>query len=186
MPLALEMRGPMRAKSLREMENICNIPDQQLLKRFAEEHLPVIYRHQKFKQVLVYYVPHGLHDFILDPIRSRSFYPTSLIINKCQWAIKELESNAQFSSRFLAHFFEPPPVAFEISNASRLLEHFRNGSDNNDLLLFLRYLSEIHWFNIYTRGGHERWVTNGIIHWVCTTLVGRFLLPQLDDPLTAV
>jgi hypothetical protein len=158
------------------MRSICDIPDQQLLKRFAEEHfLKVIYTQQKFKHVLAYYVPRGLREFFLDPVRSRCFYPNSWIIDRCQWAMKaaasQLESNVHFHSNFLINFFRPQ-AAVVISPASRLLEHVRNGSDNNDLLLFLRYLSEIHWLDFCTRSWGGRRVAIGIVHWVCTTLVG--------------
>jgi hypothetical protein len=168
------MSGPTRAKSLREMGNISNISDRQLLKRFIEEHsLPAIYKPEdrRFKYVLAYYVPDELRDFIFDPIRSRCFYPTSWIIDKCQWAMKELQSNPQFHSSFLLDFFQPCAVV-GVSDANRLLEHVRNGSDNNDLLLFLKYLSEIHWLDFYTRGWYGRQVANGIVRWVCTALVG--------------
>ena len=166
------MGRPMGAKSLREMGTICNNPDRQLLKRFAEEYsLPVIYEHRNLKHVLAYYIQHELHDFLFDPIRSRCFYPASSIIDKCQWAMKELVSNPQSPSSFLSDFFQGRQTAVGISDASRLLEHVRTGSDDNDLLLFLRYLSEIHWLDFYTRGWYERRVANGIAHWVCTTLV---------------
>ena len=63
-----------------------------------------------------------------------------------------------------------------ISDASRFLEHVGNGSDRNHLLRFLGNLSEIDWLDIYT--SKSRWglrrLTNNIVHWVCTTLVGRF------------
>ena len=59
----------------------------------------------------------------------------------------------------------------EISDATCLLEHVRKGSNSNDLLLFLGYLSEIHWLDICTRGWDHKDLTHGIIQWMCITLV---------------
>jgi hypothetical protein len=81
----------------------------------------------------------------------------------------------------LVYFFTPTPTwsgEISIANATHLLESATNGSDRHELLLFLEYLSEIHWFGVYHGGWVQRQLTNGIIHWVCTTLVGSFLLPR--------
>jgi hypothetical protein len=122
------------------------------------------------KHLLVYCVPYWLRDFFFDPHRSRSFYSTSWVINKCQQAMKGLigKSNKKIYSSF--PFFMPTEYG-EISYASRLLEHVRNGADSNDLLLFLRYLSKIDWLDIY-KCRTKRQLTNEIAHWVCITLVG--------------
>ena len=133
----------------------------------------------KAKYVLQYYVPNWLRDFFFASSRSRSLYSPSLVIDSCQKAIKSfiLDPNPGFyKTGSLVHFFMPMPTPFVeslISNATRLLESARNGSDRNELLLFLEYLSEINWFDIYNlRDRGRRHVTNGIMHWVCTTLVG--------------
>ena len=49
-------------------------------------------------------------------------------------------------------------------------------------------LSEIHWFDIYSRGWGQRHLTNKITHWVCVciTLIGCFLLSQFDNLLTPI
>jgi len=124
-----------------------------------------------------------MRDFFLNPNRSRYLYSTSLVIDECQKIIKHLifDPNPHFhTSRFddLLYFFMPTPTPsgeIPIANATHLLESARNGSDRHELLLFLEYLSEIHWFDIYNRDWHrtcERDLTNGIVHWLCTTLVG--------------
>jgi hypothetical protein len=171
---AVGMGPQFTAKSVRRMKIVCNIPDRQLLKMFTEENsLLKIYGRQKFKYVSTYFVPQGLRDFLFDPIRSRCFCPTSWIIDRCQLAMKKIDSNvpSHFHSNLLTNFLWPQ-AAIGISNASRLLEHVRNGSDKNDLLPFLTYLSELCWFDIYTRSNFGRQVANRIVHWVYTTLVG--------------
>jgi len=170
-------------RSLREIGNICNTPDRQLLRRFVDEHPYLIRIHRKVedKYVLGYYVPIWLRDFFFDPDRSRYLYSTSLVIDKCQKAIKRLilDPNANFhKDDNLVYFFMPTPTPSgeipisNIANATRLLESARNGPDRNELLRFLDYLSKIHWFDIYNRGRDQRHLTNRIVHWVCTTLVG--------------
>jgi len=158
-------------KSLREIGIICNTLDQQLMRRFADDHPYLILQHTKIagdKHVLGYTVPHWLHDFPFDPHRSQSLYLTSLVIGECQKAIEALV--AKNSDFYPLIFFRQHDG---ISGASHLLEHVKNGSDSNDsdLLLFLGYLSEIPWFDIYTQGWGQRRLTCEIIHWVCTTLV---------------
>ena len=59
-----------------------------------------------------------------------------------------------------------------IANATHLLESAGNGSDKNELQLFLEYLSNIHWLDIYNGNERQRRLTNVILHWVFTTLVG--------------
>jgi len=129
----------------------------------------------KDKYVLAYHVPFWIRDFFLNPNRSRYLYSTSLVIDECQKAIKSLilDPNSAFrTSHSFVAFFAPKPTRFgenPIADATRLLE---NGSDRYELLLFLEYLSEIHWFDIYNRSRSRRHFTNKIVHWVCTTVVG--------------
>jgi hypothetical protein len=158
-------------RSLEEIGNIYPTLDRQLLRRFIKEHSYVMHITHKMvddKHLLAYCVPSWLRDFFFDPDRSRSFYSTSWVIDKCQQAMKGLidKSNRQNYSPF--PFFMQTEYG-ETSNASRLLEHVRNGADSNDLLLFLRCLSKIDWLDMYKR---ERWLTHEIAHWVCTSLVG--------------
>jgi hypothetical protein len=125
--------------------------------------------------------PLWTRDFFFDPTRSRYLYSTSLIIDEYQKAIKRfiLHPNPHsYVDYGLAYFFTPTPRALSgeipignIANATHLLESATNGPDN-ELLLFLEYLSEIHWFDIYARGPGQRYMTNRIMYWVCTTLVG--------------
>jgi hypothetical protein len=167
--------------ALREIRSICNTPDRQLLRRFVDELSYLIRIHQKVKDkyVLRYYVPHWMRDFFFDPNRCRHLYSTSLVIYKCQKAIKNLilDPYPDFYDD-LVYFFTPTPTPSgeipigNIANATHLLKSATNGSDRNALLLFLAYLSEIHWFDIYNRGQSRRHFANRIIHWVCTTLVG--------------
>jgi len=123
-----------------------------------------------------------MRGFFFDPNRSRYLYSTSLVIDKCQKAIKshilDLDP-VSYKDDSLVCFSIPTPTSTSeipignIANATHLLEGAINGSDQNELLPFLKYLSEIHWFDIYNRGGSQRCLTNGIVHWVCTTtLVG--------------
>jgi len=171
--------------SLREIGNICNTPDQQRLRRFLDEHSYLIRIPVKVddKYVLQYYVPNWMGDFFFDPNRSRCLYSASLVINECQKAIEGfiLDPNPNFyDNDDPVSFFMPTltpsgevPIG-NIANATYLLENARNGSDTGRhvLLLFLEYLSEIHWFDIYNRGMEQRCLTNRIIHWICTILVG--------------
>jgi hypothetical protein len=165
--------------SLREIRNMCNTPNRQRL-RFVDEYLIPIQMKVEDKYVLRYYVSKWLRDFFFDPNRSRYLYSTSLVIEKCQKAIKNLilDSNPDLhtgNNNDLICFFMPTPAPsgeIPIANAIRLLESARNGSDRNELLLFLEHLSGIHWFDIYHSGWGQRQLTNGIVHWVCTTLVG--------------
>jgi hypothetical protein len=170
-------------RSFREIGNICNTPDRQRLRRFVDEHSYLIRIHEQVedKYVLGYYVPLWMRDFFFDPNRSRHLYSTSLVIDKCQMAIKSLilDPNPDFHKNDdLVYFFTPMPTPSgesligNIANATRLLESARNGSDRHELLPFLEYLSEIHWFDIYNRCQGQRHFINGIVHWVCTTLVG--------------
>jgi len=171
------------SRTLREIGNICNIPDRQCLMRFVDEHSYLIRIHgkPKDKYVLKYYVPTWMRDFFFDPTRSRYLYSTSLVIDEYQKAIKHItrDPNAgahSYVDNGLVHFFAQTPTLFgeicNIANATHLLESARNGSDRHELLLFLEYLSEIHWFDIYHRGLGQRYLTNRIMHWVYTTLVG--------------
>ena len=199
MHLAFQMEDTRHATpSLREIGDICNIPDRQLLKRFVEEHAFLIHTRPKKvedKHVSGYYVPRWLRGFFFDPNRFRYSYPASWIITKCfEHSIEEyLPSGSHFYP--LLPFFVPARLGFEnmsfgdivargiavdgISDASRFLEHVRNGSNRNDLLRFLRNLSEIHWLDIYT-GRHlgHKYLANDIVHWVCTTLVSQFPLTE--------
>ena len=169
MHLAFESGG-YPCKSPGEIEK--NALDRQLLKRFVDEQshlIDVEPTKVEDKYVLQYFVPCWLNAFFFDPNRCRNIYPTSLVISECQRAIEA--SITPNSSSY------PPSVFFSsgrsntISFASRLLDHVKNGPDSDDLLLFLRYLSEIHWLDVYTQGPPQRGLTHGIIYWVCTTLV---------------
>ena len=181
-------------KSLQEIVNICNLPDKRILKRFVDKHSHLIYIGHDYefnfgdlrRCVLVYYVPRWLRGLFFDPNRSRSLYSSSWVINKCQRAITSLiEPDCVFDFKSLLSFFMPTNFG-ESSYASRLLEHIRNGSDSSHLLFFLSRLSEIHWLDVYTAGWEQRHLTNGIVHWLCTTLVSRFLVSQFDNLLTAI
>ena len=167
--------------SLTELGNICNIPDRQRLKRFVNEHSFWVRIHDKFKgkYVLGYYISNWMCNFFFDPSRSRFLYSTSLVIDECQKAIKNLVLDANpdsYKNRSPVYFFTPTSsdevLINNIANATCLLECARNGSDRHGLPLFLKYLSEIHWFDIYHRGWRQRHLTIRIVHWVCTTLVG--------------
>ena len=153
----------------------------------------------KDKQVLAYDVPRWLRGFFLDPNRSQCFYSTSWIITKCfEYTIEEyLRPDSDFD--LLLPFFVPPKyyeiscgyivvrdIAVNgISNASHFLEHVRNGSDRNQLLRFLGNLSEIHWLDIYDDANEGRIrLTIDIVHWVCTTLVGRFPVTKFYHSIT--
>jgi hypothetical protein len=174
----------MESMTLRGIGNTCNILDRQRLRRFVDEHSYLIRTHEKFKDkyVLKYHVPTWAFDFFFDPSRSRYLYSTSLVIDACQKAIKHhiIDPNPHsYGSYFgLVYFFTPVPSTSgeilngNIANATHLLEGARNGSDRHELLLFLEYLSDTHWFDIYHGSWHQRAVTNRIVHWVCTTLVG--------------
>jgi hypothetical protein len=183
------------SSSLKEIGNFCNTSDRQHLRRFVDglSYLIRTRAHEKVKDnyVLGYYVPNwmrNLRDFFFDPNRCRYLYSTSLVIDECRKAIESLildPNPDSYKTHGLVHFFTPTPSlspsgenpVSNIANATRLLKSATNGSDRNELLLFLKYLSEIHWFDIYNRGWGPRYLTNGIVHWVCTTLVGPFLLP---------
>ena len=168
-------------RTLRQIGNTYNIPDRQLLKRFVDEHSYLLRMHEKSndKYVLRYYAPMWTSDFFFNPTRSRYLYSISLIIDECQKAIKHqlLDLNPHSYANYgLVHFFTPTstPLSGEIpiANATHLLQSARSGSDRHELLLFLEYLSEIHWFDIYHRGWGQRCLANRIMYWVCTTLVG--------------
>jgi hypothetical protein len=181
---AIRMNASYGPSSLTELGNICNTPDRQHLRRFVDEHSyfhRMQHRKANGKYVLNYYVPVWMGGFFLDPIRSRDLYSTSLVIDKCQKAINSLflaPNDPRFNSNSLECFFmptrtEPGDIPIDnIANATRLLESARNGSDQNELLLFLEYLSKIHWLDIYNGNEDQRHFTNGIVYWVCTTLVG--------------
>ena len=187
MHLALEMEessdfkfhsGPLGTvrKSPQEIAKICNLPDRWVLRKFVDENSHLIHvgngrLEDQGKLVLAYYVPRWLRGFFFDPNRSRSLYSTSWVIDKCQRAIEGLIGLDSFFHS-LSSFFRSRLKYGEVCGASHLLEHVRNGSDRNELLLFLEYLSKIHWLDIYNRGQGQRRVTNRIVHWVCTTLVG--------------
>ena len=177
--------------SLREIGNICNIPDRECSRRFVYEHPYLIRIHEQVenKYVSRYSVPNWMCDFFLDPNRSRHLYSTSLVLDKCQMAIKSLILDLNPDSYYIhgVTFFFTPTQSLRpsrgllidrgllietVANATRLLESARNGSDRHELLLFLEYLSEIPWFDIYNTGRRQRYLTNGIVHWVCTILVG--------------
>jgi len=172
-----------RPRSLREIGNFCNILDQQHLKKFIDEYSYLIHtQHKKIKDrhVLGYYVPHWLCDFFFDPYRSQSLYSTSWVIDQCQQAIEGFIRPNSVSYSPL-HFFMQPDG--EISDATRLVEHVREGYNSNALLHFLEYLSKIHWLDIYSRGWHQRGLTHGIIHWMCITFVSWFLVTWSDSSL---
>jgi hypothetical protein len=192
MHLAFQLGDDSEAPPLWEIGDICNIPDRQLLKRSVEEHAFLIHTRPKKVQdkcVLGYYVPRWLHGFFCDPNRSRCSHSASWNIAKCfEHAIEEyLQPDCRFYP--IIPFFVPARLGRDefcfgeivrgiavdgISDATRFLEHVRYGSDRNDLLHFLGNLSEIHWLNIYTRDCPGIHLANDIVHWVCTTLVGRF------------
>ena len=167
-------------RSLREIEAISNnTPDRQRLRKFVQEHSSLINTHHTMaddrlsvaghRHVLRYSISRWLCDFAFDPNRSRNLYSTSLVTSECQRAIGAfIAKNSVFWPHQLNQFFVQDD---EVSDASRLLEHAKDGSDRNDLLLFLRYLSKIHWLDIYPRGWNEGHFTHGIVQWVCTTLV---------------
>ena len=173
MLLMLEVRtwSFLEPKSLWEIEITTNTLDRQRLRRFVKEH-PILIHTQHTnvdnKYFLGFYISHWLCDFIFDPSRSQSLYSTSLVTSKCRQAIEVFI--AQNSSFYPEEFFVRRDGR-EISDASRLLEHAKNGSDSDDLLLFLQYLSKIYWRYFYTRGFQERLLTHRIIQWVCMTLV---------------
>ena len=166
--------------SFREIGNICNSPERQRLKKFVDEHsyLTRILMTTENKYFLGYYLPIWIRGFFLNPTRCRYLYSTSLVIDGCQKAINSLilDPNSDFRMHNnLIYFFMPPPTPsgeIPIANATRFLGNARHGPDRRDLLLFLNDLSEIRWFGIYNRGWSRRRLTNRIIHWVCTTLVG--------------
>jgi hypothetical protein len=165
------------AKFPQEIVNICNLPDRWVLRRFVDENSHLIHiGHGKFeddgKFVLAYYVPRWLRRFFFDPNRSRSLYSISWVIEKCCQAIVGLFFEPRTSCYPLASFFESKLKFGEIPGASHLLEHVKNGSDRNELLRFLEYLSKNDWLDIYNKGHGQRDVTTRIMRWVCTSLVG--------------
>jgi len=139
------------------------------------------HRRANGKYVLNYYVPVWMRDFSLNPNRSRYLYSTSLVIDTCRKAIKSLilDPTPHSHSRGPVAFFIPMRLTLSnvvpignIAPATHLLESAGNGSDRNELLLFLEYLSKIPWLDLYNGNEEQRHFTNGIVHWVCTTLVG--------------
>jgi len=172
MPLMLEVRTrPFpQPKTLGEIETSTNTLDRQRLRMFVNEHSFLIhtqYSNDSGEHYLEYTISCWLCDFIFDPNRSQSLYSTSSVTSECQRAIE----------LFIAEDADYHPAAFfasdrlGISDASRLLEHVKDGFDSHYWLLLLRYLSKIHWLDIYTRGWEGRTLTNGIMEWVCMTLV---------------
>ena len=150
-------------------------------RRFLREHSYLICAHEEVedKYVLEYYVTNWMLDFFLDPNRCRHLYSTSLVIDVCRETIQILILDPDpFSfNGDLVEFFAPTlPVELisgRLANATHLMESAaRSESERHELLLCLKDLSEIHWFDIYNRGQGQRRLTNGIVHWVCTTLVG--------------
>jgi hypothetical protein len=78
--LAFEIDDMLR--SLREIGNICNTPDQQRLRLVDElSYLIHIYQKVNGKYVLRYYLPNWMRGFFFDPNRSRYLYSTSLVVN---------------------------------------------------------------------------------------------------------
>jgi len=168
-------------ESLREIGNICNMLGRQCLKGFLDKHLYLtrIPREVEDKYVLGYYVPCWMRDFFLNPNHSQHLYSTSVVIDECQKAIESLILDPNPDPGIndnLIDFFTPMPTPshseIPIADATHLLKSVRNASDRHKLLLFLKYLSEIHWFNIYNKGWSQRHLTDIIVHWVCATLVG--------------
>jgi len=160
-----------KTRTLREIETITNAPDQQHLRMFVNDStlIHIQYLNVNNKYLLMYSISHWLWDFTFDPNRSQSLYSTFLVIRVCHQVIEAfIAKNGDFcrADRFFMQYDE-----LGDSNASRLLEHAKNGSDSNDLLLFLQYLSKIHWLNIYTRGWQERCLAHAILQWVCKTLI---------------
>ena len=171
-------------KCPQEIVNICNLSDRWVLKRFADENSHLIHigytrdergvkgpdQINQGKVVLGYYVSRWLRGFFFDPNRSQSLYSTSWVFSKCQKAIEGvIVLNSGYYSLF--PFFDKSENYGEIPGASHL--HIRNGSDKNELLHFLRYLSEIPWLDIYSRGSWgQRINADAILQWVHTTLVG--------------
>ena len=169
MHLAIEMAESSMPQTSKEIVRICNLPDRSLLGRFMDENSHLIYigaglKGKGKKLVLTYYLHHWLHGFF-DLNHSQSLYLSSLVITKCQWAIERFIEPKGFY--MLSSFFQSK-LNFghggEIPTASHLLEHVKNVSDRNELLLFLKYLSKVHWLDIYNRGQDQRCVTNGILH----------------------
>ena len=174
--------------SLTELGNICNTPDRQRLRSLLNEHsyfCRIQRRSANDRYVLQYWLPEWMQDFFLDPNRSRYLYSTSLVIDTCQKAIENLilDPTSNSDSMNLVDFFAPlwcgVPIG-NIANATHLLERAGNGSNRNELLLFLEYLSKIHWLDVYNGNEQQGRFTNGIVHWVCTTLVGQFLPTRFD------
>jgi len=180
MDLAMEMEESYIPRSLRKIGNICNMPDQQLLRRFIDENLYLIHiQHARVtdKYVLAYCTPRWLRDFFFDPNRSHSSYSTSRIIEKCQMAVKRvIDPNHNIHCMALKPFFTPKiygDVAIgKISNATRLLESVRKGSNSNELLDFLGYLSEICWLDVNFSDVIQKALAIEVAQWVCITLVG--------------
>ena len=167
-------------RSLKEIGNIYPTLDQRLLRRFVEQHSYLIHITHKMvnnKHLLAFRVPSHLCNFFFDPDRCRSIYSPSWVLDKCQQAIKRFIGE---SGRI--HDPSTPLFFTQTKFSSSLLEHVRNETDSNDLLLFLGYLSRIDWLNIYKYWA-KRQLTHAIAHWVCTTLVGWFLATQFHDLL---
>ena len=165
------------SSSLRAIGNLCNTPNRQHLKRFVDGLSYLIRTHQKVKDKYVFGYHVLMHDFFFDPNRCQNLYSTSLVLDECQKAIESLilDPNPDSYNDGLVYFFMPrttpsgeAPIGI-IANATHLLESARNGSHRPELLLFLKYLSKIPWFD---RGQGQRDFTHAIVHWVCTTLVG--------------
>ena len=157
-------------RTLRQLGDIYNTPDQQRLRRFVDEHSYLIRIHKKVKDkyVLGYSVPNWLRGFFFDPNRSGYLYSTSLVIERYQKAIKTLTLDTNpdsYKNNGPVYFFTPtltPSGEIPIGNITNPIY----GSDRQELLLFLQSLSEIHWFDIYNRGWDQRHFTNRIVHWV--------------------
>jgi len=91
MHLAMEMEESYIPRSLRKIGNICNMPDQQFLRRIIDENLYLIHiQHATVtdKHVLAYCTPRWWRDFFFDPNRSQSFYSTSRISKSVKRPLK--------------------------------------------------------------------------------------------------
>lgn len=179
MHLALDLQSYNR--SLREIGDICNIQDRQLLRRAIEENhlIHIHYKHDNpsghvFKLVRVYSTSSWLQFFFLDANRCRTFYSASWIIDKCQQAINITEIVASHDKGSIMKFFTPSDLN-PIAHATHLLESVRNGSDRNEFLGFLGYLSEICWLG----SPSEIPMTLGIriVKWAYTALESSSLEP---------
>lgn len=81
----------------------------------------------------------------------------------------------------LVLFFTPTPYGDiargEIAHGSHLLESIRDGSNKNDLLGFLEYLSEICWLDVNFSDVNKKALAIQIAQWACIILESSSLEP---------